>query len=69
MDKRYDETKFESIKWKDIKENQVIWLKGTYQGEFKAYGPHTIINPKERLLENSEGEKFLHFPEDLLKEV
>jgi len=57
---------YKSIKWEDTKVGDVIWLAGTYQGQFKAYGPHIVVDPIRRCLLNSKDIKFLHFPEDLL---
>jgi hypothetical protein len=65
----YDKTKYKSVKWNEVKEGYFVWIKGICQGEFRAYGPHTVIDPVRKCLENEYGEKFLDFSEDLLIKV
>lgn len=61
--------KFTPIRWREAKEGQTVYLIGTYEGEVRHYGPHTVVHPGRRVLVNSRGREFRHYPEDLAVEV
>ena len=66
---RYDGGNFVFVKWKDLKKGDVVWLEGSHMGLGCFYGPHTSSDPEKRELKNSEGRKFLHYPDDLCVEI
>ena len=61
---------FKRVAWDDVHETQPVWLWGTCLGEAEAYGPHIVLDKKERTLRNPNETCFIHYPEELLmKEV
>jgi len=62
--------KWEQILWEDVTPGQKVWLRGTHEGEFKAYGPHEVVSVASRSLLSGtpgrEGNQFVHMAEDLL---
>lgn len=57
---------FIKVRWKDLKNGDVVYLAGTHLGEFKAYGPHTVSRTYAKELVNSKGRKFLQYEEILI---
>ena len=56
------------VLWLDVRKGDQVWLLGTDNGKPKAYGPHTVVDTATKVLVNSKGRTFLHYPEDLLVE-
>ena len=61
---------WEPIKWIDTIQGQLVWISGTHNGKFRAYGPHTVVDPTKRLLASGtsvcKGTQFMHYTENLL---
>lgn len=64
---RYDKDSFIPVKWKEVKEGDIIYLLGTHLGRFRAYGPHKVVNQDKMILVNNLGDKFLQYQETLGK--
>lgn len=60
------EEKYYPVKWAEVAEGDYVYLKGKHNGEFKAYGPHKVLDVRKKQLCNSKGMTFLHYAEDLL---
>lgn len=60
------EEKYYPVKWAEVAEGDFVYINGKHKGEFKAYGPHKVIDVRKKKLCNSKGMTFLHYAEDLL---
>ncbi len=56
------------ITWSEAKPGQDVYLKGTDNGAVRFYGPHRVLEPEKRRLENRRGVTFRHYPENLWEE-
>jgi len=66
----FDKEEFEPVKWKDVRQGYTIYLQGTQQGRFYAYGPHIVVSETEKQLENPRTHaRYLHYAEELLRGV
>lgn len=63
------EDDFVPVKWSEVTDGDVVYLRGTHLGNFRAYGPHRVDLGRSRHLRNTRGVRFTHMPEDLLKRV
>jgi predicted ribosome-associated RNA-binding protein Tma20 len=57
---------FIDISWNEIKENEIVFLKGNKLNYPVAYGVFKVINKEKRELRNLKGISFLHYAEDLI---
>lgn len=57
---------FESVEWKQVTHGEIVWLRGSHNDRFRAYGPHTVVDREKRTLKGKHGGDFTHYPEDLL---
>lgn len=64
---RVNAEEFVDLPWADAEVGQTVWLRGTHDGRFRAYGPHVVHSVEKRKLRNSRGSVFMHYAEDLLK--
>lgn len=53
--------------WEEVENGDVVYLSGTHNGKFRAYGPHRVVNKYGRSLRNMKDVMFVHYAEDLLK--
>jgi hypothetical protein len=69
LDKR-NELHWVRIRWEDTTQDMKIWIKGTTDNKFRAYGPHKVHNIDRRQLRSgtpgAKGVVFRHYPEELL---
>jgi len=58
------------LSWSEAKKGQPVWLRGTHDGVFRAYGPHIVHDTERRQLESGtperKGQVFTHYAEELL---
>lgn len=57
---------YRRISWREVCLGRTVWLWGTCRGQPTAHGPFGVIDAERRQLENRRGQRFLHYPEDLL---
>ena len=62
-------SEYKLVLWEEVKPGDVVYLSGTHAGRFKAYGPHTVLDPKMFLLQNMDGKKFAQYSQDLLVKI
>lgn len=60
---------YKVIPWKNLKEDEEVWLIGTHLKEPCTYGPHYVVSVDNRCLKNKKGKAFTHFPDDLLIKI
>lgn len=71
---RKNATHWKNIRWANVTKGQEVFLKGTNgDGNFMAYGPHTVVNRRHYKLKSGtpdvKGKVFKHVPEELLVPV
>lgn len=60
---------FARAKWSDVKPGQEVWIAGAEAGKPSAYGPHTVVEPKGRVLCNKLGTNFYQYQDVLLRRL
>lgn len=58
---------YERVKWADVKSGETVWIAEACGGTPYAYGPHLVINPETKTLQNVLGTAFVEPKEILLK--
>ena len=56
---------FSPTSWRKVKPGDAVYLMGTNLRHFRAYGPHTVVDPNKMILKNALGETFLQYQEIL----
>jgi len=64
---RTKESDFTKVTWSQVTPGDQVYLAGTHLGDFRAYGPHFVVNPKRMTLKNAKGTEFLQYQEILCK--
>jgi hypothetical protein len=65
-----NERSWQGLPWSKATKGEKVWLRGTSNGRFYAYGPHTVHEPAKKQLSTAtpafKGAVFMHYAEDLL---
>jgi hypothetical protein len=66
----YNEAAWAPISWGEVHAGQKVWLRGTHNGVFRAYGPHIVASTPDRTLASGTPAtfqaRFMHYADDLL---
>lgn len=58
---------FQRVPWSQAIEGRNVYLEGTDNGKFYAYGPHLVIDKDRRILQAANtNNQFTHRPEELM---
>lgn len=58
---------FKTVSWGNLSKGQEVFILGSADDKAHAYGPHVVEDADRRVLRNSRGQTFMHYPDLLVK--